>query len=298
MKKILIACTVLLTLLAGCGQAAPSVAESPSDTAAAVTTAPPAAQENVEYEYETREIWVENNGEHIYGKAYIPVASGKCPLILTSHGLGANHESGGSYAKKYASRGFAVYTWDFRGGSNPNNPNKSDGSNLNMSVMTEVSDVEAVLNAAKTWDFVDTDRIFLQGSSQGGLVTAIAGMRRQDEIAGLVLLYPAFGMASLGESYSDDLPEEIEFGSMTVGKPFFKDMVGYSVHDDIANFAKPVVIIQGSEDGLVTPADSEEAAALYPNAEYHLIKGAGHGFSGAHHNEATLYALRFLYKHV
>jgi hypothetical protein len=85
---------------------------------------------------------------------------------------------------------------------------------------------------------------------------------------------------------------------MTVGKPFFRDMVGYSVHDDIANFAKPVVIIQGSEDGLVTPADSEEAAALYPNAEYHLIEGAGHGFSGAHHNEATLYALRFLYKHV
>ena len=98
MKKIWIACMVLLTLLAGCGQAAPSVAESPSDTAAAVTTAPPAAQENVEYEYETREIWVDNDGERIYGKAYIPVASGKCPLILTSHGLGANHESGGSYA--------------------------------------------------------------------------------------------------------------------------------------------------------------------------------------------------------
>ena len=50
MKRIVTACMVLLTLLAGCGQAAPSVAESTADTAAAVTTAPPAAQENVEYE--------------------------------------------------------------------------------------------------------------------------------------------------------------------------------------------------------------------------------------------------------
>lgn len=298
MKRLCIACLLLMTVLAGCGQAVPSVADSTKDTAAIVTTAPPAAQENVEYTYDIREIWVENNGERIYGKAYVPVTSGKCPLILTSHGLGANHESGASYAKKYAPKGFAVYTWDFRGGSNRNNPNKSDGSNLNMSVMSEATDVEAILKEAKTWDFVDTDRIFLQGSSQGGLVTAIAGMRHRDEVAGLILLYPAFGMAALGESYSDDLPEEIEFGSMTVGKPFFKDMVGYDAHDDIAGFDKPVVIIQGSEDTLVTPADSEEAAALYPDAEYHLIQGAGHGFSGAHHNEATLYALRFLYKHV
>ena len=50
MKRIVTACMVLLTLLAGCGQAAPSVAESPSDTDAAVTTAPTAEQENVENE--------------------------------------------------------------------------------------------------------------------------------------------------------------------------------------------------------------------------------------------------------
>jgi len=245
-----------------------------------------------------REIWVDNNGEKIYGEAYIPKTDGKSPLILTSHGMGANHESGASYAKKYALRGFAVYTWDFRGGSNKNNENRSDGSNLKMSVMTEVSDVDVILEAAKTWDFVDTNRIFLQGGSQGGLVTAISGVKHENEVAGLILLYPAFGMAALGDRYSDDMPEEIEIGSMTVGKPFFKDMVGYDVRNEIPGFDKPVLILQGSKDSLVLPSVTKAAADLYPDAEYHIIEGAEHGFSGEHHDIATNYALDFMFRHI
>ena len=37
-----------------------------------------------------------------------------------------------------------------------------------MSVMTEVSDLEVVMDAASGWDFVDEDRIVLLGTSQGG----------------------------------------------------------------------------------------------------------------------------------
>ena len=312
MKKISIT-AVLLTLcilFAACGQTAKTssseqnnenatVSRSNSAAGTATPGIPPAnIDQNKEYEYEVREIWVDNNGDKIYGEAYIPITDGKSPLILTSHGMGMNHESGASYAKKYAPRGFAVYTWDFRGGSNKNNENRSDGSNLEMSVMTEVSDVDAILETAKTWDFVDTNRIFLQGGSQGGLVTAISGVRHEDEVAGLILLYPAFGMAALGDRYSDDMPEEIEIGSMTVGKPFFKDMVGYDVRDEIPGFDKPVLILQGSEDDLVLPSVTKAAADLYPDAEYRIIEGAEHGFSGEHLYIAANYAMEFLFNHI
>ncbi|MBR1482540.1 MAG: alpha/beta hydrolase [Ruminococcus sp.] len=306
MKKKLLTVLIALSalLLSACGQSA--TVPTQDTTAPAATAAPTTASEttsanvdkNKTYEYEVREIWVENQGEKIYGEAYIPKTDGKSPLILTSHGMGSNHVSGASYAKKYAPRGFAVYTWDFRGGSNKNNENRSDGSNLEMSVMTEVSDVEVILEAAKKWDFVDTDRIFLQGGSQGGLVSAISGVRHEEEIAGLILLYPAYGMAALGDSYSDDMPEEIEIGSMTVGKPFFRDMIGYDVRDEIPDFDKPVLILQGSEDNIVLPSVTRAAADLYPDAEYHIIEGAGHGFSGEHHDEATQYALDFLFRHI
>lgn len=305
MKKILLTCAMLLAVTAtvGCAQnASPTATETTAVTAEPSTEAPQAVTASVDknktYDYEVREIWVDNDGEKIYGEAYIPKTDGKSPLILTSHGMGANHESGASYAKKYAPKGFAVYTWDFRGGSNKNNENRSDGKNTDMSVMTEVDDLEMILKTAKTWDFVDTDRIFLQGGSQGGLVTAIGGVRHEDEVAGLILLYPAYGMARLGDMYYEDMPEETEFGAMTVGRRFFKDMVGYDVRDEIGGFDKPVLILQGSEDSIVLPEVTKAAADTYPDAEYHIIEGAGHGFSGEYHDQATAYALDFLYRHI
>lgn len=41
----------------------------------------------------------------------------------------------------------------------------SDGDTTEMSVMTEVSDLEVILEAAAGWDFVDTDKMALLGTS-------------------------------------------------------------------------------------------------------------------------------------
>ena len=97
--------------------------------------------------------------------------------------------------------------------------------------------------------------------------------------------------------YSEDMPDEIDLGNITVGKRFFKDLAGYDVRDDIPNFNKPVVIIQGSEDDLVLPEVAQQASQLYPDCEYHVIEGAEHGFSDQYLTQAAIYALRFLQKH-
>ena len=141
------------------------------------------------YTYATREIWVKNSDMNIYGVAYVPDTNRKMPLIIFSHELGNDHTSGERYAERLAEAGYAAYVFDFCGGTVGGN--KSDGSNREMSVLTEASDLQAVLESAKSWDFVDPDRIVLLGGSMGGLVTTIVGSRNQDEIAGMILMYPA-----------------------------------------------------------------------------------------------------------
>ena len=103
--------------------------------------------------YTTREIWVQNGDFSIYGIAYVPETEGKLPLVIFSHELGNDHTSGERYAEKLAEAGYAAYVFDFCGGTVGGN--RSDGSNRGMSILTEASDLEAVLEAAQSWDFVD-----------------------------------------------------------------------------------------------------------------------------------------------
>ena len=50
-----------------------------------------------------------------------------------------------------------------------------NGYSIEMSVMTEVSDLEAVMEAASEWDFADESRIVLFGTSQGGGAALLLG---------------------------------------------------------------------------------------------------------------------------
>ena len=194
--------------------------------------------------YTQREIWLENEGQRIYGIAYIPDVEGKMPLAILSHGLGGSYSSCLAEAEQYASHGIAAYAFDFRGGGG----SRSDGSTTQMSVMTEVSDLEVVLAAAKTWDFVDADRIVLNGFSQGGIVSAITAARHVDEVAGLVLCYPALLVHdAVHEQFDslDDVPDEYYF-RIHHSRPRFKD--------DVEN----VLIYMATEIAKITEKDSKE----------------------------------------
>lgn len=149
--------------------------------------------DDIQSEYRAEEIHCTNDAEDIYGVAYIPETNAeKYPLVIFSHELYNTHTSGISYAKVLAARGIAVYTFDYRNGSSAS----GSGNDMEkMSVMTEVSDLESVMNAAKTWDFVDGDRIVLIGGSQGGFVTAATAAKHTDEIAGHGFYGPAFDEA-------------------------------------------------------------------------------------------------------
>ncbi|MCM1330728.1 MAG: lysophospholipase [Ruminococcus sp.] len=246
------------------------------------------------YEYRQREITVKNNGQKIYGIAYIPDTDGEqVPLVICAHGLGGSYYSCLDYAEEFARRGLAAYCFDFRGGGG----GKSDGRTEEMSVMTEVSDLEAILSDAANWEFVNADKITLFGESQGGIASAIAAARHTDEVAGLILAYPAFLVSdAVRELYNspDEVPESIYFNWITVGRPYVVDMLDYDVYSEIGNYEKKVLLMHGDADGIVPISYSDRAAEVYSDVSYYVLKNAGHGFYGKAFDEAMTYILNYL----
>lgn len=276
-------------------------AETDAPTQAAETAAPVVRDREAVYEYETREIWCMNNGNRIYGIAYIPVAETETrfPLVIHAHGMGANHRSGVGYAERYAEKGFAVYTFDFPGGSRPENENKSDGDPMQNSAVTEADDLQAILDIAMKWEFVDPDNIFLEGGSMGGLVATMVALDHPEKVKGMILLYPALYMPqaiTAGYGSPDDVPETLSFGKdYELGAAFARDLFDVDVVSRLGDFPGNVVIVQGSEDPLVSASSIEEASKLFRHADFYLIDGAGHGFDGDDFEQSAQYGLDFLF---
>lgn len=246
------------------------------------------------YKYETREIDVPINEQNIYGIAYIPRTEEKVPLVIFSHELGSTHRSGVPYAESLASHGIASYIFDFRGGSSGS---RSDGETTEMSAMTEADDIEAILDTAREWDFIDSNKIALIGASQGGMASAIVAARSPEQIEGLILLYPALLIPDAVHWEFDSLdvvPDQFMFnGWILVGKNYAEDVWNYDTFGEMSNFERPVLILHGDKDTMVDISYSERAAESYPSAEIHVIRGAGHGFYGSSFNTAEVKVTEF-----
>ena len=169
-----------------------------------------------------------------------------------------------------------------------------------MSVLTEADDLEAVLEQAKSWEFVDREKIFLMGESQGGLVTIIAASRHPEDIAGMVLLYPALSARSDHgvNRYPDkeSVPEEVNLfgGWMRVGRNYITDLWDLDFDRMLAGFSGKVLLLHGDQDGTVDLSWSEQAARVIPDCEFHVIRGGGHEFYGQPFEDASALVQAYL----
>ena len=256
--------------------------------------------ENKGMNYRIEEQWCLNGDSRIYGLSYIPDGERKYPLVIFSHELGNNHEAGIRYAERLAENGYAAYVFDFRGGSAAGKENRSDGSNYEMSVMTEASDLAAVLETAKTWDHVDADNIILLGGSQGGLVTIVTGAEHQDEISGMILMYPALSAKDdhgVNRYQSkDDVPSVVSLfgGWMQVGSNYITDIWDVDFYELLAGYRGKVLLLHGDMDHTVPLSYSEKAAGIIPDCEFHVIKDGGHEFFGQPFEDAIALILKYL----
>lgn len=241
-----------------------------------------------------RDITIIHHGRVVRGYLILPENCEKCPLVIMSHGYNGSGAAFEKLAYYFACNGIGAFWYDFCGGSVNS---RSSLATTSMTVFTEKEDLCAVLEAAKNWKEVDGDNIYLFGESQGGLVSALVAKEYEDDIKGLMLLYPALCIAdNWNEKFvnESDIPDEFEFWGMRLGKKFFTSLRNFQTFEEIRGFRKRVLIMHGDKDPVVPLAYSQRAAKIYPNAGLEIFKGEGHGFSVAAYNKVCGLAQKFV----
>ncbi|MGL5272050.1 MAG: alpha/beta hydrolase fold domain-containing protein, partial [Phocaeicola sp.] len=157
---------------------------------------------------------------------------------------------------------------------------------------------------------IDPNRIGVIGDSAGGYVAQMAGATNGEEgfdqgdyldqssdVQAVVTIYGISNLLNIGEGYSQEIQDVHASPAVTeallVHGPAFATFAGSSIFSDtkkaleaspmghIKNNMPPYLIMHGSEDKLVSSAQSEQ---LYKalnekgnKAEYVVVEGAGHG---------------------
>ena len=225
MKKGLLGIAVVM-LLAACGTTSTNGTKTTKATAQTPqTTQAPHVEVKTDGTYTVKEYDFDSNGKDIYARAFVPDASGRVPLVIFSHGLGANVEHEEEVQKTLAKAGIAVFSFEFAGGSSSAAP-MSEGLTTEMSVLTEVQNLKDAIRIASGLEYVDPQKIYLMGSSQGGLVTALTA-EEVTNIAGLFLFYPAFSLPDdIRSSFPklDEVPETFNLLGTKIGKIYITDI--------------------------------------------------------------------------
>lgn len=245
----------------------------------------------------------------IRGTEYKPEGD-HLPIAIVSHGFMAFQDTVRQYAIAMAEMGYVSYCFDFCGGSVIKG--KSDGGTTEMSVLTEVKDLEAVIRYAGEMQYCDAERIVLMGCSQGGLVSAMTAAKLHDKIAKLVLFYPALcipddaraGKMLYAKFDPDNIPDIIQCGPMRLGKCYVKDVIDMDSYQAIEGFLGDVLIVHGTKDKIVNIEYAKRAYEVYmaddgrkdkpENVQFFPIDGGGHGFSKKHDRVAIAYLKQFL----
>lgn len=231
----------------------------------------------------------------IYGVLQTPSGEGPWPLVILSHGFNGTHGGVMDYAAHFCAQGFAAYCYDFCGGSANS---KSEGSMLDMSVLTEAEDLDAVIDHFKADGRFDG--ILLWGASQGGFVSAYVAARRPADVRAMALEFPAFVIQDDARKRANpdgSFAEQNTALGARIGRKYNEDAVSFDIYDVIGGYDGPVLILHGDRDGLVPISYSRRAAEVYASAEMVVMPGEGHGFMSKARDEAKQRETAFFQAH-
>ena len=236
---------------------------------------------------------------------------GDClPIAIVSHGFMAFQDTVRQYAVVLAEMGYVSYCFDFCGGCVIKG--KSDGSTAEMSVLTEVKDLEAVIQYARGREYSNPEEILLMGCSQGGFVSAIAASKLNGIISKLVMFYPALcipddaraGKMMFAKFDPGNIPDIIRCGPMKLGKCYVRDVIGMDTYQEIQDFSGDILIVHGTKDKIVNMEYSKRAYEMYSEnrgkndgsgtVSFFPLDGGRHGFSKRHDRAAIGYLKQFL----
>ncbi|WP_069593268.1 S9 family peptidase [Methanosphaera sp. WGK6] len=217
------------------------------------------------------------NNENIYGLLYLPDnIDDKIPLVVLSHGLSLNHTFMKAYAEKLLKKGIASYIFDFRGGGYGC---MSDGKISDMSLLTEIDDLNTVMDYIKSLDYVDENKIYLAGHSQGGLISSLVAPRRSD-VRAMFLFAPAYVIVD-DVLNMEDMREKSVMTLMPehTGKTYIEGAKSINLYDDIKDYSGRVYLFHGGKDTRVPLNYVVEADKIYSNSTLFVFDDEEHRFT-------------------
>ena len=270
-------------LLAACGTTTNSSNSSNGANTTAQTpqtTQAPHVEVKTDGTYTVKEYDFDSNGKDIYARAFVPDVEGRVPLVIFSHGLGANVEHEEEVQKTLAKAGIAVFSFEFAGGSSSSAP-MSEGLTTEMSVLTEVQNLKDAIRIASGLEYADPQKIYLMGSSQGGLVTALTA-EEVTNIAGLFLFYPAFSLPDdIRSSFPklDEVPETFNLLGTKIGKKYITDIYDMDPYANLEKLGMPVHIFHGKDDNIVPITASQKTMKRLKDARLTTLEDTGHALT-------------------
>ena len=270
-------------LLAACGTTTNSSNSSNGANTTAQTpqtTQAPHVEVKTDGTYTVKEYDFDSNGKDIYARAFVPDVEGRVPLVIFSHGLGADARHEEEVQKTLAKAGIAVFSFEFAGGSSSSAP-MSEGLTTEMSVLTEVQNLKDAIRIASGLEYADPQKIYLMGSSQGGLVTALTA-EEVTNIAGLFLFYPAFSLPDdIRSSFPklDEVPETFNLLGTKIGKKYITDIYDMDPYANLEKLGMPVHIFHGKDDNIVPLTASQKAMKRLKDARLTTLEDTGHALT-------------------
>lgn len=240
------------------------------------------------------------------GTEYRPTGD-RHPIAIVSHGFMANQETTRAYAVELARQGYASYCYDFSGGCVLKG--LSDGKTTDMSVLTEVLDLEAVIAYTRSLPYTDETRVLLMGCSQGGFVSALTAAKPENAIAQLVLFYPALcipddaraGKMMFAKFDPKNVPELVRCGPMKLGRRYVTDVLEMDPYQEIRGYTGPVLIVHGTRDRIVALPYAQRAEETYrttgADVRLKIIEKGRHGFRGKYDAMAVEALREFVTQH-
>ena len=238
------------------------------------------------------EITINASMGELYGILTMPDTDTAVPLIILSHGFGGNHTGNQDYSDYFVKQGLATYNFDFCGGGWGS---KSAGTMLDMTVLTEAEDLNKIIDHFKADSRFSC--ILLWGASQGGFVSTYVAGTRPEDVAGLVLLYPAFVLQDDSRRRNPDPdsgPDTMDIMGIPVGKIYDRDAQSFDIYEVMKKYPGNVLIFHGTADRTAPLFYSERAVKTFPHAKLITVDGAGHGFYGKKMRDAAEAALQFM----
>ncbi len=269
--------------LAGDGGAVAAVASSPTEPPAVVRITPDGTTRVVR---RTRDAGVAPGSVSVAEHIRFPTAGGeeawawfyrpanadfegpageRPPLVVKTHGgpTSAADPSFNLGVQYWTSRGFAVADVDYRGSTGYGRAYRNRLRD-NWGVC-DVEDVVAVTRWLAEHGEVDADRCVIRGGSAGGYTT-LAALAFTDAFAAGASYY---GVADLGALARDTHKFESHYTDRLVG-PWPEAEATYRARSALFNlegFDRPLILLQGLEDRVVPPAQSE--------AIFEAVRGKG-----------------------